>query len=162
MAERNYRIRIVQDNKEFEVEGDKVFVLEMLKRFDNAVVNPATPNDDVATTTEEKRANSSKPVSVREFLRRTGIKRHTDIVLAFGYYLEKYSDIQEFTPADINKCYYEAKIEASNTSQMVIQNLKRGYIMESKGAKKEGKKRYTLTQSGEDYINNKLNQKSKK
>jgi predicted transcriptional regulator len=76
--------------------------------------------------------------------------------LAFGYYLENQSEAFEFTPADINNCYYEAKIESSNTSQMIIQNIRRGFMMLSKSKSDKGRKRYTLTSSGEKYIETKL------
>ena len=87
-------------------------------------------------------------------MRQFGFKKHTDRVLAFGYYLENHSGRPEFTPADINNLYYEAKMEPSNTSQALIQNIKRGFIMEAKKArdKKGGAKTYTLTASGEAHL----------
>jgi hypothetical protein len=110
---------------------------------------------------QNKRSNSflrnpkaTKALSVGEFIRQLGFKRHTDIVLAFGYYLEQ-RDSGDFTPADINTCYYEAKMESSNTSQMIILNIRRGYMMEAKSSKGSGRKRYTLTQSGISYLTTK-------
>ena len=85
-----------------------------------------------------------------EFIRQIGFRRHTDIVLAFGYYLEQ-QGAKDFTPADVNNCYYEAKMENSNTSQMFILNIRRGYMMEAKGTK-GGKRRYTLTASGVNFV----------
>lgn len=155
-----YRLRIARGGAEFEAEGDKAFVLEMLKKFETQTSRPAlTPSDQPPSsgvgipsiTTEPP----TKGVSIREFVRQLGIKRHTDITLAFGYYLEKYSGVAEFTPADVNNCYYEAKMETSNTSQMLIQNIKRGFMMEARGGEKN-RKRYTLTSSGERYVESKL------
>jgi hypothetical protein len=83
------------------------------------------------------------------------VKKHTDIVLAFGYYLEKYSGVTEFTPADINACYYDSKMDSSNTSQMLIQNIKRHRIMEAKRGKSK-KRSYVLTNTGENFIKSKL------
>ena len=102
-----------------------------------------------------------------EFVRQLEIKKHTDFVLAFGYYLEKFAEKSSFTPADINEAYYEAKLDASNTSQMIIQNIKRGYLMSAKAKKGEstgndGKKRYTITSSGEAHINKLMSLKSAK
>jgi hypothetical protein len=95
-------------------------------------------------------------MSIREFVQQLGPKKHTDITLTFGYYLEHFSDAKTFTPADINACYYDAKIEASNTSQMIIQNIRRGFMMEAKDKAAKGRKRFTLTRTGEDYIEKKL------
>jgi hypothetical protein len=144
-----YRIRISKGDEHFEAEGDRRFVQEMLKRFDGGISK---------TTTGEKSADpvalaSSKRVSVGEFVRQLGVKKHTDLVVAFGYYLEEHSGLKDFTAADINNCYYEAKMETSNVSQSIIQNIKRGYMMEAKGDKKAKKgRRYTVTSTGQSFI----------
>ena len=162
MAATNYRIRIVKPDFQFEVEGDKAFVLDMLKRFEGD-----TPEVSIKSTKKGKKQSSStstpssvsmKSLSVSEFIRQLGLKKHTDIVLAFGYYLEKHSGLSSFMPADINTCYYDAKMESSNTSQMITQNIKSGRIMEAKQSKgsKKTKKSYRLTRTGEDFISRKL------
>ena len=156
MVMKTYRLRF----GEFEVEGDKDFVLEMVKRYG--------PHGDSAPITSEKEKKghekrsslppptAGKSLSIREFIQRMDLKKHTDISLAFGYYLEKHQGVAEFTPADINNCYYEAKLEASNTSQMIIQNIKRGFLMASKKTGDKAKNRYTLTSSGEKFVESKL------
>ena len=159
---KSYKIRIMRDGQEFEAEGDKAFVLEMLDRFDAGGAIDSTATKSTAKkggrekSAAKELASKSKAVSIREFVQQLGFKRHTDITLAFGYYIEQQGDTPEFTPADINNCYYEAKIESSNTSQMIILNIRRGYMMLSKGSGEKGRKRYTLTSSGEKYIEEKL------
>jgi hypothetical protein len=157
MAGKSYRLRL----GEFEVEGDKEFVLEMIKRY-----GPSAPTNDYSPLGKGKKAiekqsvlpppTTGKSISIREFIQRLELKKHTDISLAFGYYLEKHQGVQEFTPADITNCYYEAKLETSNTSQMIIQNIRRGYLMASKKTGDKSKNRYTLTQSGEKFVESKL------
>jgi hypothetical protein len=90
---------------------------------------------------------------VGEFIRQIGVKKHTDLVVAFGYYLEEQAGLKDFTAADIGNCYYEAKMETTNVSQSIIQNIKRGYLMEAK-LDKEAKKgrRYTVTATGQAFI----------
>lgn len=146
-----YRIRISKGDQHFEAEGDKRFVLEMLKRFEGSAVSPTMPREKVPP--DPAALASSKRVSVGEFIRQLGVKKHTDLVVAFGYYLEEHSGLRDFTPADINNCYYEAKMETTNVSQSIIQNIKRGYVMEAKGDKgtKKGR-RYTVTASGQGFI----------
>jgi hypothetical protein len=166
MAISTYRIKLVRNGQEFEAEGDKRFVLEMLKRFD-----PQAITGDVSSTKNlqvEKGQSKSAPtvpargrtLSLREFIQQSGLKKHTDITVAFGYYLEKYLGIKEFTPADINNCYYEAKLDASNTSQMIIHNIKTGRMMGSKKKVEKGKNRYTLTATGESFIESTLSHNS--
>lgn len=162
MATKTYRLKLVGDGREFEAEGDKAFVLEMVRRFGNApqsagssapAKSSAKGSSTPPTLAEQPRG---KNVSIREFIQLLGLKKHTDITLAFGYYLEKHRGVSDFTPADVTNCYYEAKLESSNTSQMFIQNIKSGRMMESKRTKEKGKSRYTLTQSGEAFITSKL------
>ncbi|MGA3168138.1 MAG: hypothetical protein ABSF14_18700 [Terriglobia bacterium] len=165
MAARTYRLKITIEGREFEAEGDKSFVLEMLERFGRqSMVNEPRPAKlDVGKDSGRKgglRTSRDKPMSIREFVQQLTLKKQTDITLAFGYYLEMYSGVSEFTPADINTCYYEAKLEASNTSQMIIQNIKTGRMMASRKKGEKGNNRYTLTQSGEAYIQSKLTRTS--
>jgi hypothetical protein len=145
-----YRIRVSKGDQHFEAEGDKRFVIEMLKRFDSGgastAARPSTPSHAVALA-------SSKQVSVGEFIRELGVRKHTDLVVAFGYYLEEHSGLKDFTAADINNCYYEAKMETTNVSQSIIQNIKRGFIMEAKGDKQSKRgKRYTVTATGQRFV----------
>jgi hypothetical protein len=153
MALTQYRIRIKRGDVEIEVEGDKAYVKEaiadlrrLLSVEPSSVGPPPKPGK-----APEMMARTPKPQSVREFLDIYDLKRHTDIVLTFGYYLEKRRSLSGFTPADINKCYYEAKMEPSNTSQMIIENMKKGYMMEAHGSEK-GKRKYVLTQKGEKFV----------
>lgn len=155
--ERTFRVRIVRNGQEFEAEGDKKFVLDMLERFESEPQS-ATAGRSASERRSATPVAAKKSVSVREFIQRLGLKRHTDRVLAFGYYLEKHLGKAEFSPADINNCYYEAKMETSNTSQAIIQNIKAGRMMEAK-AKKGARKGYLLTQIGEEFIEKKLKQK---
>ncbi len=160
-----YRIKIVRGDFEFEAQGDKKFVLEMLQRFENTPSKQPSmqiaEQPSISGYSTEPNKDTGKVLSASEFIRMSGFKKHTDIALAFSYYLEKVQGIANFTPADINNCYYDAKLESSNTRQMVALNIKRGYLMEAKQDKTENKRRYTLTQSGMQYIETQLNQSGK-
>lgn len=105
-----------------------------------------------------KGSSGTKPLSVREFILQVGTKKHTETVLAFGYYLEKHIGLKEFTAADLNSCYYDSKMESSNTSQMIVHNIRSRRLMEAKKKKGEkGRKAYILTGTGEEFIEKKLN-----
>ena len=158
----SYRLRIDHGDVHFEAEGDKKFVLDMLARFEkpSPELRPGVDKSGTGSrAVKGKRgqvatADVVKGLSPGEFIRQFGFKKHTDFVVAFGYYLEKHSGLTAFAAADINNCYYEAKMESSNTSQMIIQNIKRGFMMEAKGAEKgsKGAKKFTLTRSGEEHL----------
>lgn len=149
-----YKLKLAQGDYSLEAEGDKEFVLEVAAKYfgtPGKVVHPAVQSPPAPSSPPEL-PGSGKSTSVGEFILKLGVKKHTDYVIAFGYYLEKYQGLTDFTPADINNCYYDAKMESSNTSQMIILNIKRGYLMEARGDGAKGKKRYTLTSSGLSYI----------
>ncbi|MGB4057430.1 MAG: hypothetical protein WBK77_05045, partial [Alphaproteobacteria bacterium] len=162
-----YRLKIISNGNEFEAEGDKAFVLDMAKRFSApssiALPESRTPEREVYNKKEKSSSSKSsigKGLSIREFIQQLEVKKHTDITLAFGYYLEKHGSLSHFSPADINKCYYDAKMESSNTSQMVIQNIKSGRMMEAKAGKVKGGKQYILTNSGEKFVETKFKKNS--
>lgn len=156
-----HKVRIVRAGQELEVEGDRKFVLEMLERFDSGATPPSGSRPPERASTAK--GTAAKDLSAREFIQRLGLKKHTDIGLAFGYYIEKNLGKEEFTPADINSCYYEAKMEPSNTSQVIIQNTKSGRMMLAKKEKgtKSMRKTYVLTTTGEEFILKKLEAASK-
>jgi hypothetical protein len=157
MAAKTYRVMVAKGEQQFEAEGDKQFVLDMLHRFEatdeKILVSPNLSKQvKPSAKTLAQASIPGKKMSVGEFIRQLGFKKHTDLVLAFGYYLEKFGGLSAFTPADINTCYYDSKLESSNTSQMIIQNIRRGFLMQAK--KGEGKKEYTLTRSGVEHVEN--------
>jgi hypothetical protein len=155
-----YRLKVVRADVQFEAEGDKKFVLQMLTRFDKAptleeLAAPLPARPAKGKTGRGAALPIVKGTSPGEFIRQFHFKKHTDFVLAFGYYLEKHSGLAAFSAADINNCYYEAKMESSNTSQMIIQNIRRGFMMGAKKTDKESKnarKLFTLTHTGEEHL----------
>jgi hypothetical protein len=151
-----YRIRFKQADTEFEVEGDRAYVtktyedMKGLLGFSQREKPVLGGEDHKSTKPAPVKVLSGKSSSPREFIDRYGLKRHVDIVLGFGYFLERQRGLKSFTGADINTCYYEAKVEPSNTSQMIINNIKKGYIMQSKKA--GARSNYTLTRTGEEFV----------
>jgi hypothetical protein len=162
MAAKTYRLRIGGDGKEFEAEGDKAFVLSMAKIYGpNATVSSAITTSGKAAKKHEKHVPlaqqpSGKDLSIREVIQQLNLKKQTDIVIAFGYYLEKYRGAADFSAADINNCYYEAKLESSNTSQMIANGIISGRLMPSRIKGEKGRKRYTLTGKGEEFVKSKF------
>jgi hypothetical protein len=150
-----YRIKFKQGETEFEVEGDRAYVNKTYEDMKEILglsqrPRPVLAGDQRPAKAEPQRSLSGKPSSPREFIDRYGLKQHVDIVLAFGYFLERVRGLKSFTGADVNTCYYEAKVEPSNTSQMIINNIKKGYIMQSK--KPGARTNYTLTRTGEQFV----------
>jgi hypothetical protein len=164
----NYRICIAKGDTRFEAEGDKKFVLQMLAQYGGLELHsPAAAKQAVKAAPTKSAADITsvgapgKKTSVGEFIRQLEVKKHMDLVVAFGYYQEKIAGLASFTVADINNCYYEAKLESSNTSQMIIQNIKKGHMMPAHVKGDKGRQAFVLTRSGEDYVSKFTANKSK-
>jgi hypothetical protein len=149
MANNSFRLRLVREGSEFEAEGSEAFIEKMLTRhWAQGAVSGGKPPPAARAGRTEKRT-TAKGESVAEFVRRVGgARKHTDLVLLFGYYLEKFAGMEDFSAADVNNSYYEAKLDRSNTSQMLIQNIRAGRVMGARGGT-GGRRRYRLTRSGE-------------
>jgi hypothetical protein len=151
-----YRIRFKQAETEFEIEGDRNYVSKAYQDLKEILglserAKPVLAGEQKLSKSLPAKPLGGKTSSPREFIDRYRLKRHVDIVLAFGYFLERTRGLKSFTGADINTCYYEAKVEPSNTSQMIINNIKKGLIMPQ--SKKAGARAsYTLTRTGEEFV----------
>ena len=143
-----FRIRIARDGFELDVEGDRAFIDDMLGRY--LEVPPSGEPKLRASSDSVRDESGTKVLSPSEFIRQFGFTKYTDRTVAFGYYLEEIRGRESFTTSDINAMYYEAKMETTNTSASFSQLVKRGHLMEAKGAPKA--KAYILTQSGVRFI----------
>lgn len=145
----NVRIRIKTEAGEVEFEGDTSFVLEMLEQYKRGKLVPGTTSKPDLTTLgkikhDEDPARTPAP---GEFIRKLQIKKHTEYVLAFAFYLYKYSGLDEFSAVDINNMYYDCRMEKSNTSQMITYNIRGGLLMDG-SQKSKGKRNYRITAIG--------------
>jgi len=111
--------------------------------------------------TQQHQPARTKEFSVKEFLRSKKPKTDMQKTLAVGYYLEKYVRVSSFNVQDLEEAFRAAKEPLpSNTHAFVGQNIKNGHMMESK-EKKDKKKAYVLTNSGEEFVENDFNRRQK-
>jgi hypothetical protein len=74
--------------------------------------------------------------------------------LAIGYYLEKFRNLSSFNLNDLKNGFKEAKEKVPlNIPDKIQKNIAKGYMMEAT-AKKDGLKAYTLTGSGDKFVEN--------
>lgn len=97
-----------------------------------------------------------KKISIREFILQKKPKTAIQKVLVIGYYLEHFEKIECFTVKDVENGLRQAKEYAGkNISDLINKNIKKGYVMECK--EKNGRlKTFTLTNSGEKFVENEL------
>ena len=95
-----------------------------------------------------------KKLAIREFLI---AKKATDDVkktLAIGYYFEKFDGFTTFNSDDLKTGYEKAKERKPiNINDKVNMNIKNGHMAEA-SAKKDNKKAWYITNSGESFVEN--------
>ena len=174
---------------EFEAEGDSDLIERERTQFFSVLpqaimavspVVPSTPtmienengclpstNLPESSLTYPAGNNANNYESLAGFLRDKKFVTGVEIVMGVAYYIEH---IGVFTSKDIETALDDARQEKpSNISQMIVQNIKKGYLREVK-EKKDGLKAYCVLEKGkhwcEEYVahdtdNKKKNTKAK-
>jgi hypothetical protein len=97
-----------------------------------------------------------KQLSVKEFILQK--QPHDDVqkTLVLGYYLEHYRSVSPFNGDDLKSLFREAKETVpKNINDKVYLSIEKGFMMEAQ-SKKDNKKAWTLTGTGERYVENDL------
>lgn len=144
MSETSYRIRYRKDNFEVEVQGDKEWVEKKFKEL--------TEDKTIAPQTIVSKAEVL-PTSLVEFIKNKGNpSSHTDIAIIFSYWLHKKEKIGSYNKDDIENCYTVARItKPKNVSDVMNRLQAKGYLMPA-NQKKDNKKAWIITKSGEEYV----------
>ena len=100
--------------------------------------------------------SKQKKSSAKEFLMTKVLKTETQKVLALGYFLEYMEDMESFNVNDLETAFRAAKERLpKNMNDAVNKNIARGFLMEAAG-KKDAKKAWCLTSTGERYLDDEL------
>jgi len=79
--------------------------------------------------------------------------------LLIAYYLEKYDGITPFSVGDLSKGFQLARESVpQNINDKINMNIGKGHLMEAK-TKKDNKKAWLVTNSGEQFVENGLKRK---
>jgi len=102
-----------------------------------------------------KHTEPQKPLS--EFLALANLKSHIDWAVAIAYH-SYHSEQTAVTRAEFLNAYVKARLSRpANISDVIAKCIKAGYLQETK---KEDKKAWQITMTGEKYIEEKLSKKS--
>ncbi len=97
-----------------------------------------------------------KKISVKEFLMTKELKTDTQKTLALGYYLEHLESMLSFNIDDLVAGFQAAKEKRpQNMNDVVNKNIARGFLMDA-AEKKDNKKAWVLTSTGEKYVEEEL------
>ena len=107
---------------------------------------------------QTKPKDIKKKLSIREFILSKNPKSEMQKTLAIACYLEKYENFASFNVKDLENGFRRAKEKIPrNINYEVIRNIQKGYMMEAK-EKKDKKKAWYLTNSGEKHVENNFEQ----
>ncbi len=98
-----------------------------------------------------------KKLSIKEFLITKKLDDDVKRTLAVSYFIEHMENIKPFNTEDLKKAFRLAKIPLpSNVNDKINMNIRTGRIMEAE-EKKDSKKAWELTATGEIFVENELN-----
>ncbi len=107
---------------------------------------------------KKKPPQPAKEISIKEFLLSKRPSSEASKTLVIAYYLERHRNTSPFTTRDLEQLYREAREPLpTNINDVVNQNIAKGFIMEAED-KKDGRKAWILTSSGERFVENGLKQ----
>lgn len=99
----------------------------------------------------------TKKMSIKEFLMTKKLDDDVKRTLAISYFIEHMENTKPFNTDDLKKSFRLAKIQLpSNINDKINMNIRAGRIMEA-GEKKESKKAWELTATGETFVETDLN-----
>jgi len=94
----------------------------------------------------------TKKMSIKEFLMTKKLDDDVKRTLAVAYFIENIEGIKPFNTDDLKKAFRLAKIPSpSNINDKINMNIRTGRIMEAE-EKKESKKAWELTATGESFV----------
>ena len=102
---------------------------------------------------------TEKKLSLKEFLLTRNLTDDVKKTLAIGFFLESYEGLVSFNSNDLLSAFERAKEKKPlNINDKVNMNIRNGHMDES-SEKKDGRKAWYLTSSGEKYVANDLGAK---
>lgn len=112
--------------------------------------------EQVSSLRTPSAAVKMKKTSSKEFLMTKELKTDTQKTLALGYYLEHIEDVPSFNVDDLIAVFQAAKERRpQNMNDVVNKNIARGFLMDA-AEKKDNKKAWVLTSTGEKYVEEEL------
>ena len=102
----------------------------------------------------ETEAKLPKKLSIKEFILLKKPSGDVEKSLAVAYYLEKHEDMNSFNVEDLGNYYGLAKEPTpANLNDKINMNIRKGHLIEAK-EKKNGKKAWIITNTGEQFVEN--------
>lgn len=107
-----------------------------------------------SSSSGDKRCN----LSLNEFLQKKGPTTVVDTVVAIAVYYERFGGTDSFSAKDLLGLIRKAKQKKpSNINDLINKNVSKGYFEEEEKVGEDGKKRWYVTQSGAELVDDNFN-----
>ncbi|MBI5654391.1 hypothetical protein HZC53_01925 [Candidatus Uhrbacteria bacterium] len=114
---------------------------ERLAKFEEAALKPFIVQP-----------SETKKISIKEFIMTKKLDDDVKRTLAIAYFIENIENIKPFNADDLKKAFRSAKMQTpTNINDKINMNIRAGRIMEV-DEKKESKKAWELTATGESFV----------
>jgi hypothetical protein len=117
---RNYLIRVKNENKEIEIEGDKEFVEEKYSQISH-FLNIDKPSIETNEITQPKL--NLKDMELSQLINQ--VNKPEQIILAFSYWINKHLKKKEVKQQKILEMYTELKMEAPKNIPYYLRKLEK-------------------------------------
>jgi hypothetical protein len=127
---------------------------KIIKKFEALEMRISQLEQGRENNASDNKSDSQKKLSLREFLLSKKPTGDVKKALAIGYYLEKHEELSSFNINDLEAAFERAKeTKPTNMNDKVNMNIRNGHLEET-SEKKDSRKSWYLTNSGEQYVEN--------
>jgi len=135
---------------------DKRIIFEKYVELTLVGSKPSLSDPSVATQTKQPKNSIFSDAPFAELVRKTKLKKHSDLILLAIYDLMVNKDYESVTTAEITEQYKSSLLKSSANPSADIRNIRsKGFMMP--GEPKDGKMSFKITMSGIEYIEEVLN-----
>ena len=156
----NVTVKLTIGNFSVEVTGEQDYVDKKVEDFVSRFVSRRISTAEPTAAPSAAPEAGGKPMSPAEFVKQSKAKTQTDRALVLGYYLEKVASNPSFTSSELADAGIKIKQPFANASDAVAKLTGRGLMMSA--GDKEGQRAYSLTASGDTYVESLLEAEPKK
>lgn len=126
-------------------------VEELEQRVAKLEAKSSSPHSDILPSLRKKK------MSPQEFLATKDAHTEVKKVLVFGYYLEHTEGLESFNAVDLISVFRSSKERPpKNINDVVNKNINPGKFIMDAAEKKDDKKAWVLTSTGEKYVEEEL------
>jgi hypothetical protein len=146
-----YSIRVKKDGIEFEVSGDKQFVLSEGQRLFETLIGAASPGSAGSGPSSDESLRSA----LMDFLANISASGHPETILALAYFLGERGH-SPLSVADVEACYELLGLPPSANFNADFNSLVRRKLLIEAPRGHSGRKAWVLTEQGLASIHDKL------